>query len=186
MHLGAGPAHLRAAPARSCGLLALPTPCLPQRSPRLSHLLDICRCAKVAACGLQGALQAEPPSSRRCFASPTNLRSLNCFRRVKLSQGVGWGAENGSHDMRSLIFFRSDQGPLCYFQGPSLFTVTEIPNLTLPYTRTLPFPALFFSIACIIHFPTHDWFILRMFILFIFCFLRNQSSSEAAIFVSRT
>lgn len=124
--------HLRAAPARSCGLLALPTPCLPQRSPRLSHLRDICRCAKVAACGLQGALQAEPPSSRRCFASPTNLRSLNRFRRVKLSQGVGWGAENGSRDMRSLIFFRSDQGPLCYFQGPSLFTVTEIPNLTLP------------------------------------------------------
>lgn len=117
---------------RTCGLLALPTPCLPQRSPRLSHLLDICRCAKVAACGLQGALQAEPPSSRRCFASPTNLRSLNRFRRVKLSQGVGWGAENGSRDMRSLIFFRSDQGPLCYFQGPSLFTVTEIPNLTLP------------------------------------------------------
>lgn len=89
------------------------------------------RRSRPVACRVR-ALQAEPPSSRRCFASPTNLRSLNCFRRVKLSQGVGWGAENGSHDMRSLIFFRSDQGPLCYFQGPSLFTVTEIPNLTLP------------------------------------------------------
>lgn len=81
--------------------------------------------------------------------------------------------------MSSLIFFRSllkcpsDQGPLCYFQGPSLFTVTEIPNLTLPQTRTLPFLTLFFSTACIIHFPTHYWFIFRMFILFIFCFLQN-------------
>lgn len=33
VHLGAGPAHLRAAPARSRGLLGLPTPCLPQRGP---------------------------------------------------------------------------------------------------------------------------------------------------------